>query len=908
MHSKAIITALMSLASGTHLGPYEILAPLGAGGMGEVYRARDTRLERTVAIKILPAQFSSDTVRKQRFEREAKTISQLNHPHICTLHDVGSQDGLSYLVMECVEGETLARRLEKGPLPLEQVLKYGAQIADALDKAHRAGIVHRDLKPGNIMLTASGAKLLDFGLAKPAISGNSSGITLSAAALRGSPDTVTQEGTIVGTFQYMSPEQIEGKEVDGRSDIFSLGAVLYEMLTGQRAFQGKSQLSVASAILEREPAPIASIKPLTPPALDHIVQKCLAKSPEERWQNCADLASELKWVSGTSVPISLAQLTSKAGSFWTWRTITPWAICLFSMMALFGFVFRSQKPTVRAPVSRFVITLPPGQKLAGLNQSALAVSPDGSVLAYVAEQNSIQQIYLRPLNSLESRPVPGTEGAVNPFFSPDGQWLGFFADSKVKKVALIGGAPITLADSILPSGAAWDSQGVIAFSPRSPSPLLQVSETGGATQPLTRMEKGETTHRWPEFLPGGKAVLFSSSSTSFAWENGQVAVQSLATGERSNLVQGAVYPRFAYSGHIIYQQDGSLFAVPFDSEHLTVTGKAVPAVERILRSTFTGATQYSISNTGSLVYVSGGTQTDQRMLVWVNRNGFEQPLAAPPHSYLFPRVSPEGRRVAVAITDKGGQIWIYDLSRDTLTRLTFEGDLNLNSVWTPDGQRILFQSPFLKGVGGISWQRADGSGGLERLFSRDSSIVPFSMSPDGQLLAFIDVNPVTLNDIWILRMSDRTATPFLQTPFAESVPQFSPDGHWLSYVSNESGRFEVYVQPYPGPGGKYLISTEGGTEVLWNPNGREIFYRNGDKLMAVDITAHPGFSAGKPHMLFRGPYNSTPATSANYSVSPDGQRFLMLKSVGTAEGAPTQINVVLNWFEELKQRVPAGKD
>jgi eukaryotic-like serine/threonine-protein kinase len=893
----------MTLAAGSKLGPYEIVGPLGSGGMGEVYRARDTRLERTVAIKILPASISADPMAKQRFEREAKTISGLNHPNICTLHDVGSQDGVDYLVMECVEGETLGKRLEKGPLPLEQVLKYGAQIADALDKAHRAGIVHRDLKPGNIMLASNGAKLLDFGLAKPAAL--LSGATMTAV----SPTSpVTQEGTIVGTFQYMSPEQVEGKEVDRRSDIFSLGAVLYEMLTGKKAFEGKSQLSVASAILEKEPAPIASIKPLTPPPLDHIIQKCLAKWPEERWQTAADLASELKWIAGSGSQVSFEQTTTKPGSFWTWRAATPWAICLFSLVALVAFFFWNQKPTVPAPVSRFVITLPPGQKLAGLNQPAVALSADGSLLAYVAVQNGVQQVYLRPLNSLESRPVPGTDGAVNPFFSPDGRWLGFFADSKVKKVAVTGGTAVTLADAAFPGGAVWNSQGVIAFSPRSPSPLLQVSEAGGATQPLTRMEKGETTHRWPEFLPGGKAVLFAGSGTSFAWDNAQVAVQSLAAGERSNLVQGAVYPRFAYSGHLIFQQSGSLFAVPFDPQRLAVTGKAVPVVETVLRSTTTGATQFSNSNNGTLVYVSGGTQTDQRTLVWVNRNGVEQPLPAPPHAYLFPRISPEGRRVAVAITGNGAQIWIYDLSRDTLTRFTFEGDVNLNSVWTPDGQRVVFQNPVSPGSSsGISWQRADGSGGSECLFSRDSSVVPISMSSDGQFLAFIDVNPATSNDIWILRMSDRTATPFLRTPFTESVPQFSPDGHWLSYISNESGRFEIYVQPYPGPGGKYQISTEGGTEPSWNPNGREIFYRNSDRMMAVDITTHPGFSAGKPHMLFQGRYNLSPVTSPNYSVSPDGQRFLMLKSVETAEGAPTQINVVLNWFEELKQRVPLAQ-
>ena len=893
----------MAVSPGTQLGPYEITGPLGSGGMGEVYRARDTRLDRSVAIKILPAHLSSDPARKQRFEREAKTISSLNHPHICVLHDIGSQDGIDYLVMECVEGETLAQRLEKGPLPPEQVLKFGAQIADALDKAHRSGVIHRDLKPGNIMLTPTGAKLLDFGLAKPAVP-LSTAATLTVTA---SASPITEQGTIVGTFQYMSPEQIEGKELDNRSDIFSFGAVLYEMLTSKRAFEGKSQLSVASAILEKEPAPIASIKPLTPPGLDHIVQKCLAKSPEERWQNCADLAGELKWIASRGSQVLLAQPTAKPGGFWNWGAVTPWAICLFSLVALGAFVFWNQKPTVPAPVSRFVITLPPSQKLAGLNQSAVALSGDGSLLAYVAAQNGIQQIYLRPLNGLESRAVPGTEGAVNPFFSPDGQWLGFFADSKVKKVALNGGAAITLADSTFPGGASWDSHGVIAFSPRSPSPLLQVSEGGGATQPLARLEKGETIHRWPDFLPGGKVVLFASSTTSFAWDNAQIAAQSLATGQRSHLLEGAVSPRFASSGHLIYERNGDLFAVPFDSRQLAITGNAVPVVEHVLRSATTGATQYSISNTGSLVYVSGGTQADQRTFVWVNRNGVEQPLPAPPRSYLFPRISPDGRRIAVGITGIGAQIWIYDLSRDTLTRFTFEGEVNMNTVWTPDGQRVLFQSRgSATSPGDVSWQRADGSGGFERLASHESSIVPMSMSPDGQYLAFVEVNPVTSNDIWILRMNDRTATPFLRTPFTESVAQFSPDGRWLSYVSNESGRFEVYVQPFPGPGGKYLISTDGGTEATWNSNGREIFYRSGDKMMAVDITTHPSLSAGKPHMLFKGPYYPSPATATNYSVAPDGQRFLMLKSLDTAEST-TQINVVLNWFEELKQRVPLAQ-
>src|SRR6266699_965480 len=437
----------MPLASGHKLGPYEIVAPLGTGGMGEVYRARDTRLERTVAIKILPAQFSSDPVRKQRFQREAKTISSLNHPHICTLHDIGHQDGIDFLVMECVEGETLAKRLEKGPLPLDQVLKFGAQIADARDKAHRSGIVHRDLKPGNIMLTPTGAKLLDFGLAKPAPAGLVSGATLTAVA----PTTpVTQEGTIVGTFQYMSPEQIEGKELDGRSDIFSLGAVLYEALTGQRAFEGKSQLSVASAILEKEPAPISTVKPMTPPALDRAIRRCLAKDPEDRWQTARDLLLELKWIAEGGSQAALAPLGATKGIGARWQRILLWGVVSLLLAAVTGFAIWSLKPSLPRPITRAVITLPLGQRLAALDQPAVALSPDGTHLAYVATQGGAQQIYLRAMDSLDARLIPGTEGATEPFFSPDGQWLGFFVGNKLKKAPVGGGAVLTLAETTFP--------------------------------------------------------------------------------------------------------------------------------------------------------------------------------------------------------------------------------------------------------------------------------------------------------------------------------------------------------------------------------------------------------------------------------------------------------------------------
>jgi serine/threonine-protein kinase len=557
-----------------------------------------------------------------------------------------------------------------------------------------------------------------------------------------------------------------------------------------------------------------------------------------------------------------------------------------------------------------VITLPPGQRLAGLDQPSVALSLDGTQLAYVAIQGGTQQLYLRAMDSLEARPIPGTEGAVNPFFSPDSQWLGFFAGQKLKKVSVSGGAAVTLGDAAQPRGASWGSQGAIAFAPASVLVLQQVPEAGGAPQPLTRLEKGEIGHRWPEYLPSGKAVLFSAGPTTINWTNAQVAVQPVqpvGTGERRNLIQGATQPSYAASGHLVYAQGSTLMAVPFDPQRLQVTGAAVPVVEGVLPATTSGAAQYSLSATGSLVYVSGVVQSAQRRLVWVTRNRAEQPLAAPAHAYRGPRLSPDGRRVAVAIEEQDSQIWLYDLSRESLTRLTFEGKTNSNPVWTPDGKRIAFVSNREGPLLNVFWQLADGSGGLERLAGGEYLHFPVSWSPDGQLLGFVEVNPATGYDIWVLRLSDRKAQPFLRTPFTESVPRFSPDGRWLAYISNESGRYEIYVQPYPGPGGKWQISTEGGTEPTWNPNGRELFYRSGDKMMAVDIATQPSFAAGTPRVLFEGRYELSPATTPNYDVSPDGQRFLMLKPAEASEAAPTQINVVLNWFEELKRRVPTGK-
>ena len=672
----------MPILPGRRLGPYEILSAIGAGGMGEVYKARDTRLDRIVAIKVLPAHLADRPELRERFEREAKTIASLNHPHICTLHDTGHQDEIVFLVMEYLEGETLAQRLLKGSLPIQQVLQYAIEIADALDKAHRKGITHRDLKPGNIMVTMTGTKLLDFGLAKlkqevaPAT---------PISQLPTMKSEITGEGTILGTLQYMAPEQVEARPVDARTDIFAFGAIVYEMATGKKAFEGKTSASVMAKILEAEPPSMASLQPMTPPQLDRVVKKCLAKEPEKRWQAASDVCDELKWiVEGGSQVTWAPTVPAKGIPALGRRKVILVLGALLLVAAITGLAIWNLKPTpgVARPVSRFTITLPPGQQLAVEGSGpAVALSPDGTHLAYVAREGLTQRVYLRAMDSLEARPIPGTEGPVagtnfaEPFFSPDSQWIGFFAGGKLKKVSVSGGAPLTLCDVLFSNGASWGSQGMIAFSPGLISFLQQVSDMGGAPQQLTRIGKGEEGHGWPDFLPGGKEVLFVvTAGGSNGWTNGQIAVGSVGAAEHRNLIQGGMYPHYAPSGHLVYIQGATLMAVPFDPQRLAVTGAAVPMVEGVLQSASDGDAQYSFSATGSLAYIPGAAQSAQSNLVWVNRNGIEQPLAAPEHAYINPRISPDGRRVAVGITEQERQVWLYDLSRGTLTRSNLSGE------------------------------------------------------------------------------------------------------------------------------------------------------------------------------------------------------------------------------------------
>jgi Tol biopolymer transport system component len=892
----------MALTAGTKLGSYEVVTQIGAGGMGEVYQAHDTKLGRDVAIKVLPEAFAHDADRLSRFQREAKMLASLNHPNIATIHGLEQSGGTGYLVMELVSGETLQQRVKRdGPVPVEEALTIAKQIAEALEAAHEKGIIHRDLKPANVKLTPEGkVKVLDFGLAKAyagdsAIEDMSNSPTLSRAA--------TMQGVILGTAAYMSPEQARGKAVDKRTDIWAFGCVLYELLTGRQAFQGETTTEILAAVLRGEPD-WQALPEITPLSIRALLRRCLQKEMNKRARDAGDARMEIE--EAQAAP-AMAEPTAAVRGIRAlgWRALLLSVGVLLLVAVVTGLAVWNLKPSPPQPVSRVTITLPPGQQLAGLGGGpAVAFSPDGTHLVYAAIQGGTQtqQLYLRALDSLETRPISGTEGAVNPFFSPDSQWLGFFAGGKLKKVSASGGAVLTLGDAANPRGASWGSQGIIAFSPLGVGALQQVSNAGGTPKPLTRLEKGELSNQWPEFLPGGNAVLFAAGTG----VTNQVAVQTVGTGERRTLVQGGTHPSYAPSGHLVYAQGGNLMAVPFDPQRLTTTGEAVPVLEGVRQSITNGYAQYGFSATGSLVYVPGGVQATQLRLVWVNRNGAEQPIAAPGHAYRQPHLSPDGRRVAVTIDEQGNQVWLLDLSRETLTRFTFEGNRNTDPAWTPDGKRIAFESN-KEGRDNLFWQLADGSGGLERLTPSDSAQYPLSWSPHGQMLTFVDLNPATGRDIWVLRVTDRKAQPFLRTPFNETAPQFSPDGRWLAYVSDESGRDEIYVQPYPGPGGKWQISTEGGTEPVWNPNGRELFYRSGDKMMAVEIAAQPSFAAGKPRMLFEGPYEPSAVTFPNYDVSPDGQRFLMVKANEAREAASTQINVVLNWFEELKQKVPAGK-
>jgi len=899
----------MTLTLGEKLGPYEILAPLGTGGMGEVYRARDTRLDRTVAIKVLPQEMSRDPLGKQRFEREAKTISSLNHPHICVLHDVGSQDGVSYLVMECLEGETLAKRLEKGPLVLEQVLKCGAQIADALDKAHRSGVVHRDLKPGNIMLTSSGVKLLDFGLAKPTLA--ASGMTLTSATLNA---PITQEGAIVGTFQYMSPEQVEGKELDGRSDIFSLGAVLYEMLTGQRAFAGKSQLSVASSILEQEPVPIVSIKPLTPSALERAIRRCLAKDPEDRWQTARDIAIELKWIADSGSSAGTGALTRKAGVTSREATLAIALVLAICAAIALGILYKERPPT-DARITRTYIK-PQGASgfIFSGDQKGFALSPDGRNIAYVAATPTADArsvLWIRPLNSLQARILPGTEAAAFPFWAPDNRNIGFFSGGSLKRIDSEGGPPAVICDAPDGRGGSWNQHGDIIFSPTVNSPIYRVSASGGRVTQLTTQNPSdnETTHRWPWFLPDGHHFIFLAGSTFTPRESSTNSIRmgSLDSKETKMLLRSHYQAMYA-SGNLLFLRQSSLMAQSFDETRLELIGEAAPIAEQVREDTSIAHAWFAPSANGQLLYAEGTGK--ERQLVWFDRSGNRVGAVPGGDAYGGVALSPDGKKVAYYLDGTGFDIWIFDIARGVKTPLTFgtsTGQGNLYPVWSPNGKYVAFTS-FREGKYGIYQKSADGSGSeVQLLEGSDHFRVATAWSSDGKFLVYHQgVSGGTYANgapggwsTWVLPLfGDRKAFPFLQSSFSAREATFSPDGKWLAYCSNESGEYRVYVVPFPGPGGKWQISRGDGRGPLWRRDGKELFYLSADnKLLAVKVDASGGsFSAGEARVLFD---SQSYGVFARYSNSADGQRFVVVYEGSQPSSTLTFIS---NWTAELTKK------
>ena len=908
----------MALLSGTKFGPYQIECPLGAGGMGEVYRARDTRLDRTVAIKILPSHLSDDVEARSRFDREARAISSLNHPNICHLYDVGAQEGTSYLVMEYLEGETLADRLRRGSVPLEQFLEIAIEICEGLDKAHRSGVIHRDLKPGNIMLTKTGAKLMDFGLAKalstPTMQASGLTVTLSTPA---ASQPLTAHGTVVGTFQYMSPEQLDGQDADMRSDIFSLGVVLYEMLTGRRAFEGKSALSVASAIMEKEPAPVSSIKPMTPPALDRAIRRSLAKDPEERWQTAHDLALELKWIAkeGSQVTGPAAgPIQTTRRERWAWGVAA--AVGLIAVALAVGFIRRTPK----LPQTVHLISeIGADAKLySGYGVSSI-LSPDGARLAFVASgSDEKHRLYIRSLDQLQATALSGTEDAESPFFSPDSQWLGFFANGKLKKIAVQGGAAITLCDAFSGRGGSWSEDGTIVFTPDIRTPLFKVSSAGGAPVPLTTLDQatGEATQRWPQYLPGGKAVLFTSDTHGANFEDADIAVYTISSGQQKKVLHGGYYGRYLPTGHLLYMHLGTLFAVPFDLKRLEMSGSPTPILEGVATHVGSASGQFSFSDNGTLMYVPGRGEAPLVSIYWMDHQGKFTPIRETPGDYYEPAFSPDGKRLALQIDQ---DIWVYDLARDTLTRLTFNGN-NRTPIWTPDSQKITyshFEQPGSVGAADLYWTHADGTGSPLRLTQSNGRKFPSSWHPSGKVLAFAQTTPGGKWSTFTIAMAGNDKQgwkpgeikPLSTSPLLTDVESFSPDGRWLAYDSHESGDWEIYVRPFPGPGGKWQVSTGGGTYPKWSHTSKELFYRTPDnRIMLVPYTVSgESFTPGKPQLWSPGQFTDR-LGMLNYDLHPDGKRIAVLKTpIDTGDSSPSKLSFVFNFFDELRRKVPSKK-
>jgi serine/threonine-protein kinase len=853
-------------APSQRLGPYELIELIGEGGMGKVWRARDPRLGRDVAIKISAQQFSD------RFEREARAIAALNHPNICTLFDVGP----NYLVMEYVEGEDL-----KGPVPLNRALEIAGQIAAALEAAHEKGIVHRDLKPGNIKIKPDGSvKVLDFGLAKSAVE--------SAQVTPDSPTLLSGTGMILGTAGYMSPEQAKGKEVDKRADIFAFGVVLYELITGQRPFRGETVSEILAAVIKEEPDLTNA-----PAKVRRLLRKCLEKDPRKRLRDIGD------W----DQPLDDRTVTVPSQSRLGW--VAAGTLAIVGLLLGVG-LWRATRP-VDHPLTRLNLDLGP-DAVAGLN-TTVAISPDGRRIVYpVREADGKQLLATRLLDQAVPTLLAGTENGFDAFFSPDSQWIGFFAAGLLRKISVQGGAPLTLLPGATnPRGASWGDGGRIVATLNNLVPLSLLPAAGGPAKPITRLAIGQQTHRWPQVLPGGEAVLFTASITNIGNDNSDIDVVSLKTGQVKVVQRGGYYGRYVPGGYLLYVQQGALYGVAFDPARLETRGSPVPLLDDLAADTVNGGGQFDVSRTGTLVYLAGKGTPQTWRAAWLDSSGKPQPLSLSAGQFEVTRISPDGRKLSF---QNVGDIYVYDLEKKTPTRLTFSGGA-AGAVWAPDGQHIVFQTK-----SALFWIRSDGGGEPQRLLERQAPVIPWSFSPDGKRLAFFEVNPETLADIWTLPLdlSDpdhpNPGKPelFLRTPADERVATFSPDGRWIAYRSDESGTPQIYVRPFPAAGGgRWQISAGGGARFpIWSKNGRELFYETFDnRIMVVDYTVSGNsFAPGKPklwsdvQLLYPG--------SVNLDLAPDGKRFIVLTTPESAGGGKNAVHVTMlqNFLDELKRRIP----
>ena len=891
----------MALTSGSKLGPYEIQSPLGAGGMGEVYRALDTRLDRTVAVKVLASHLSSSPELKQRMEREARAISSLNHPNICHLYDIGSQDGTDYLVMEFLEGETLAERLRKGAVPLNEVFKIGIAVAEALAFAHRNGIVHRDLKPGNIMLTQGGAKLMDFGLAKPLgvqNTGTGSGAAPSFTAMPTmsgpSPlSPLTTAGSMIGTIQYMSPEQIEGKEADARADIFAFGAVLYEMVTGKRPFSGKSQISLASAILEGDPEPVSALKPLTPPALEHVLTTCLQKNPEERFQTAHDIRLELQWIAADrSSPVAAALPPSPAPG----RGRLGWAAAVVGAIAL-GVVagIFVPRPLPPAPSIRTVINPPEKTtlNLTGDTAGPPVLSPDGTSIAFAATgADGKIAIWVRPMNLLEAHVLPGTENAIFPFWSPDSRSLGYFADGKLKTIDLNSGSPQALCDVPLGRGGTWGPGGVILFSPSPQAPLMRVSASGGTPVPITKIDLAQhTSHRWPFFLPDGNHYLYLALHHDPSKAANNTIYYSLDGRENRALFHSQSNAVYA-NGFLLFARSDQLMAQPFDPAKGTLRDEPRSLAKGVMNDVSTWHMDASSASDGLLTFGSGGNSDLQ--LVWMDRSGKQISTIADKFTNLqSARISPQGDRVALQIDAGVNDIWVLDLARGVRTRLTFGPISNTSPVWSPDGKWIAYTSN-RDGRFGLYRKPSDGSGAEELLFTDDHQSIPTDWSHDGKYLIYSRHTSEGDWQVWTLPVEGERK-PQLVLPHG-GLAHLSPDGRWLTYMSNESGALEVYVVAFGGGQGKWQVSASGGLQPRWSKDGKELYYMNSTyNLFVVPVKDAGGALQFGPAQTL---VTNWSAPQVFYDVTPDGKKILLDK---VSQQVSQSVTVVTNFTTELKK-------